>query len=44
MKDLILSTRGDRWKIKGLDISDCRHDIESEAIKNLLGARFEIPK
>lgn len=28
--------------LKGLDISDCRHFIESEVIKNLLEVRFEL--
>jgi len=39
---LILKTRGNRSELKGLEISDCRHKIESEAIKYLLEARFEI--
>jgi hypothetical protein len=42
MIDLMIRTREDRWESKGLDISACRQDIESEAIKYLLEARFEI--
>jgi len=29
-------------RIKVLDFKDCRHDIESEAIKYLLGVKFGI--
>lgn len=30
------------WELKGLEVSDCRLDVESEAIKYLLEARFEM--
>jgi hypothetical protein len=38
----MIRTREKRCESKGLDISDCRHDIESGAIKYLLEARLEI--
>lgn len=34
--------RGDKWKLKGLEIRDWRQDIESDAIKNLFGEKEDI--
>lgn len=34
--------RGDTCKFIGLEVRDWRHDIESEAIKNLSGGKEEI--
>ena len=41
MIDLMLRIKEDRWELKKFDISDSRHDIESEAIKYLFGVRFD---
>jgi len=35
-------TREERWELKGLDLRANRQDKESEAIRQLFGARFEI--
>jgi len=42
--DLIRKTRGDNLELNGLDVRDCKQDMESEAIKYLLGAKSEIKR